>query len=915
VRLLLGSALAAAIVSGVIWTQRPTHLDLRTDIVGYPTVNAFDPRPRTWSYYLIVVAFPLLTLAFYALSVRLARRWGSLSERSPSWAVPLPSPPSGADEPESSWKTWPVVLLRVGLVGASLGWEVAIATRSERVGLVTMAATAGYLLLIAALAWLVGGFRGRATSPRAMVASLNALAAPMTVLGLYAVSRATRVTVRTDQSVHHYQWLPLWLAIALSGLAIGVVVHSLGRSPRRDPWRTERQVLLLVVGPVLVFLAFATLPGAAGTMDAFESGQWLVGARYLMSGGLPYRDFVGIHGPLLDGLVAVTGLTVIQNSFWGVLAGIGVIVVPIYWVMVYYLNAYLFRKNVVFIASTILVVLAGASLWGGLMAQTNVRMMFVPLMLLAFAWLLARPSRIRAYLFVGVSLLHVFLTPEVALAIPGFAIVLVVYEYHYRSREAAFHRSFRRVLLCAESGLVYSAIALVVLGAAGVLGPMIDHFRTFSSGHSLTGAFPIPPEETPVVVARFLFPILLLASFWFVVARIRRRSRLELADWVMSADAIFVLLYYPKFYGRPDEGHFFEAWTIAVPLVFYVVYRLIDGAEHLIAGTDWGRATARWTSRHFVTAAVALALLVPVFGHVADRFDHAPERFDQVVASEPSVKTLGYAVATRPAVVDDVKTVIGAVTDRDDQVFDFTNAPGFFYYELGYDSPTPYYHVSTAIRSDTQADLIDDLRRANPVVVAYEGGPGLYVWDGIPNSVRHYDVSYYILTHFRPLALVDSVLLFVRNDVHVPMSRLTALPIRGRARFTNLYAAAGRCSWGLFADVSDQHPAASARSVELEPRTSRQSDGSYLETLRLPPDARDYRWLEITTDGSFVPDQFFVASDGNPSKSISFSTDDRSPNRYLVQVGACALWWGFDTPNFGINHQHPQNIRSVRLIQ
>ena len=50
------------------------------------------------------------------------------------------------------------------------------------------------------------------------------------------------------------------------------------------------------------------------------------------------------------------------------------------------------------------------------------------------------------------------------------------------------------------------------------------------------------------------------------------------------------------------------------------------------------------------------------------------------------------------------------VTTKNDQIFDFTNAPGLFYFVAGYDPPTRDYHVSTAIRSQTQTDLVDELR-------------------------------------------------------------------------------------------------------------------------------------------------------------------------------------------------------------
>src|SRR5439155_27087401 len=128
-----------------------------------------------------------------------------------------------------------------------------------------------------------------------------------------------------------------------------------------------------------------------------------------------------------------------------------------------------------------------------------------------------------------------------------------------------------------------------------------------------------------------------------------------------------------------------------------------------------------------------------------------------------------------------------------DQLFDFTNAPGYFYFVAGYDSPTRFYHVSTAIRATTQADVVRELRVARPAVVAYDGGPGLWTWVGIPNSVRHYDVSYFILTHYRPIARVDEILMFARKNIEVPRDRLAALPIEGTLELDGLYHASSPC--------------------------------------------------------------------------------------------------------------------------
>jgi hypothetical protein len=180
--------------------------------------------------------------------------------------------------------------------------------------------------------------------------------------------------------------------------------------------------------------------------------------------------------------------------------------------------------------------------------------------------------------------------------------------------------------------------------------------------------------------------------------------------------------------------------------------------------------------------------------------------------------------------------------------------------------------------------------------------------------VRHYDVSYYILSHYRAAVQVDGVLLFVRNDLSTSPDQLAALPLSERPTFTDLYARSSACPWGLIADYSDQRPSRNAQARSVKSATTRLPDGSYREVVERPADANRYRWLEIETDGGFKPDEFFVSASGAHEQGISFSTDVRSPNRYLVQVGACAQWWGFGGATFVIDHAHAQHIRSYRLI-
>ena len=84
-----------------------------------------------------------------------------------------------------------------------------------------------------------------------------------------------------------------------------------------------------------------------------------------------------------------------------------------------------------------------------------------------------------------------------------------------------------------------------------------------------------------------------------------------------------------------------------------------------------------------------------------------------------------------------------------------------------------------AIRQRTQSDLIGELERRRPKLVVYASSTfGLPSWDGIGNPVRHYDVSQYLLDHYRPLLLSHGYLLMARNGSPPALARVDRWPRR-----------------------------------------------------------------------------------------------------------------------------------------
>ncbi len=105
-------------------------------------------------------------------------------------------------------------------------------------------------------------------------------------------------------------------------------------------------------------------------------------------------------------------------------------------------------------------------------------------------------------------------------------------------------------------------------------------------------------------------------------------------------------------------------------------------------------------------------------------------------------------------------------------MFDFSNNPGLFRYLLdraGH-SVLPRQHGDPA---GTQADLIRAAERRTAEAGRLLERPflGLPSWDGIANAVRHYDVSEYMLDHYRPLLYSHGYVFMARNG-RTPSLRL-----------------------------------------------------------------------------------------------------------------------------------------------
>ena len=252
----------------------------------------------------------------------------------------------------------------------------------------------------------------------------------------------------------------------------------------------------------------------------------------------------------------------------------------------------------------------------------------------------------------------------------------------------------------------------------------------------------------------------------------------------MGALVLFLVPYYPKALDRADLPHIRQPWGIAVPAPHLRRRATPRRGRPGGGATNMGqRVAARWGVTSLVSVLVVMLVGVTA-ASVARRSDREHARnFLPVVEQAPSDYHIGYVYPpVDPGLqMQDLSRVV-ALGGSDATVFDFSNTPAAFYFLLDERSPTRYYHVSTAIRAESQDDLIDELEAARPDFVVFDNAyGGIGAWDGIANAVRHYRVSAYVLAHYEPLLGIDGYTILQRNDLGLDPAAIDLRPFDGRA--------------------------------------------------------------------------------------------------------------------------------------
>jgi hypothetical protein len=701
-------------------------------------------------------------------------------------------------------------------VGAIFGLEAAsaLSVKSGWILSTGLPVMIGYAIAASLAALALGSVTRLRASFWERLALSNAVAVPLCIAALYAVSRSTEVTVSASGDVREYSWFPVWLAVGLTGLALVWAVRAAIRAGTPADLRAlERRLLLVVAGPVAILLLVAVLPGAWPGIDMFHEGELLAGSRLVEEGAFPWRDLIFIHGLLTDVALQSIGFNLFEESRWGYVAGTLVVVIPLYWILFYYLFAYLFHRNWLFLVGTQLAVILGV------VFEDSLRFILLPLVLLLLAALLSKPSGVRAVSFMTVVVAQTVVTPEAGIAALAVLSAIVAFEAYYYDRSKSLTENFRRTLLCAGAGTLLTLVWAAFLLAFGALDDFVFAYLTFASDHQLTGGTPVDWVSDRYRFAAVAPVVLVVLAFWYFAVQILRRGPITVADWIMGALALFIALYYHKFLARSD--HVFQPYAVALPLLYYALYRLIGVTEEAV-GRIAPRLGARLPIRLGVTAVAVVILLLQAPITVADRLADAPRRLDATVAEEAHTRMIGFfnPEGEYDQLLRELNTTIRAYVGPDDEIFDFSNNPAVFHYFLERRPSTRYYHVSMAIREETQEDLVEELDRQRPKLVVFSSsGTGLGSWDGISNQVRHYRVSQYLLDHYRPLLEKAGFIFMARKGAELAPEAALAERL-GKPDTKNLHFRTYACDWGYAPNFLEVRPGApaTARPLSLVPR-------------------------------------------------------------------------------------------------
>src|SRR5262249_7142834 len=204
------------------------------------------------------------------------------------------------------------------------------------------------------------------------------------------------------------------------------------------------------------------------------------------------------------------------------------------------------------------------------------RYVFLPVVALSFWWLLQRPSFVKAVVFASLLFAQTLLVPELTLAVPGFLVALIVFEWRQHAGRFRLRRFVWTVSIVATSAVLAALFALW-LAEHRALQAFVDYYRIFGRGHMLKGTQPIF-KGTPREFLQMVSPVaVFIAGLWWFFMALRFRWTLMPKDYVALAMLVLGIFYFQKFVWRADRYHLYQAFVVSAPIVAYMAEKVCRG--------------------------------------------------------------------------------------------------------------------------------------------------------------------------------------------------------------------------------------------------------------------------------------------------------------------------------------------------
>jgi hypothetical protein len=596
-------------------------------------------------------------------------------------------------------------------------------------------------ILIARLSELAFGRRAEEVFARLTVAALPLVALPFVAAA----------------------WVPLphpRLAVVVTLVLIAIVALLLRRpmSPRAA-WKLSAFLTI----PALIYLfSYCSTAQMTQFVDLFHRGEALGPASDYLRGKVPFRDVFALHGMLEDGLLDAWLMELFGRSL-DVAVMRTVVVGAFLGVAIWFLGIAVFDS----IPLALLCVAVGS--WT---TAENNRTFFQVAAVALFWHGLRRRSRVSVIfsgVFAGAAL---FFSYEIGLftIVAALAAAFILWVASRRTpwdglapaRAAAFF------LLGAIVGGAPFAIYLASRGALDDF--LVTSFVTIPRIIDAVWSLPFPDivstfrhNLTLHTLAEFVLfekfhlvvtPIVIaIAAVYFLQRWLRRR--VDTLDHALLVMTVFATVAQRTAFGRVSFTHQYFAAFLIGPLMVLLGVLAVRTLRGLWRGGSEG-------TRAFVAALAAAAVpVLAVLFWIPDLVDARLHEFTHYYFRLLTPERDAKAEMTYWR-IQDVSRELGALTRRNEPVFDFSNQPAFYFF-ADRPNPTRFYQVPILSPRQFQAETIAALERTRTKVILRRS-PELYdQFDGVANDVRAQAVSAYIDENYRFHKAVRGVELWTRR--------------------------------------------------------------------------------------------------------------------------------------------------------